>query len=433
MFALYHGHHPERCYRQSASECHNGRPTDSANTVILVGSWQCGTGAGGGGCTRGHERISAEYIESSAEKTAQAKREDAENRAAVIGCENNPGDALIQEGSAPRYLYECLTWGKLGEECSEYPAICREAMYSESQATTKWEERVAQACHAVGDIVSQHTRKQNGVLEYECTAEEGSANVAWVSFAVYAARRIRRMDRPGAGIPSCITLSIGCQERACGDVTRLVNAAMLALILLGLVAPALAQAESLEISQGPEPTPGRAREHQGLGRGGWASQALRVREYLWRVFVLRLSTTEARPLANGTTLSGGSFENSYSYTPTEVQTYTLCAYLDENEFATPDVSATSSFTAMMPSASAAIEIAGKLTQEIPMKIKVSGTTEVARKLYVFVNTFGGCSSSPQYDGGSPLANGTSIQCRRLQRRILLHPDRDSDLHRLRLC
>ena len=34
-----------------------------------------------------------------------------------------------------------------------------------------------------------------------------------------------------------------------------------------------------------------------------------------------------------------------------------------------------------------------------MSIKVSGTTEVARKLYVFVNSFGGVLS-PEFDGGS---------------------------------
>jgi hypothetical protein len=199
MFALYHGHHSERCYRDVASECHNGRPTDGANTVILVGSWQCGTGAGGGSCTRGRERISATYIESSAEKTAQAKREDAENKTTVTECENNPGDALIQEGSAPRYIYECLTWGKLGNECAKYPAICREAMYSESQATTKWEERVAQACHAVGAIASQHTRKQNGALEYECIAQEASTIVAWVSLPYMPPEEYAEWTGPGQG------------------------------------------------------------------------------------------------------------------------------------------------------------------------------------------------------------------------------------------
>ena len=211
MFALYHGHHSERCYRDVASECHNGRPTDGANTVILVGSWQCGTGAGGGGCTRGRERISATYIESSVEKTAQAKREDAENKVSVIQCENNPGDALIQEGSAPRYIYECLTWGKLGDECAEYPAICREGMYSESQATTKWEERVTQACHAVGDIVSGNTRRQNGTLEYECIAEEGSTSVAWVSLPYMPPEEYAEWTGPGRD-NSCFAQSTQGQE-----------------------------------------------------------------------------------------------------------------------------------------------------------------------------------------------------------------------------
>jgi hypothetical protein len=197
MFALYHGHHPERCYRDDASECHNGRPTDGANTVILVGSWQCGTGAGGGGCTRGRERISAAYIESSAEKTAQAKREDAENRATVIECENNPHLVLMQEGSPPRYLYECTSEQKLSEECSE--GVCRQPMYQENEALTKWEARVMQACRAVGDIVSQHTRRQNDTLEYECIAEENSTSVAWVSLPYMAPEEYAGWTGPGQG------------------------------------------------------------------------------------------------------------------------------------------------------------------------------------------------------------------------------------------
>jgi hypothetical protein len=197
MYALYHGHHPERCYRQNASECRNGRPTDRANTVILVGSWQCGTGAGGGGCTRGHERISAAYIESSAEKTAQAKREDAENKATAIECENNPHLVLMQEGSPPRYLYECLSEQKLAEECGE--GVCRQPMYQESEALTKWEERVAEACRAVGDIGSQHTRRPAGVLEYECVAGEGSTSVAWVSLPYMPPEEYARWAGPGQG------------------------------------------------------------------------------------------------------------------------------------------------------------------------------------------------------------------------------------------
>jgi hypothetical protein len=174
-----------------------------------------------------------------------------------------------------------------------------------------------------------------------------------------------------------------------------------------LVSPALAQAESLEISPGAEPT-------QDVPLSIKVSGVADGHHALW-VFVDTSGGCGATPeydfgssLASGTVLSAGSFEKTYSYTPTGMQSYTLCAYLDENEFASPDVTAESSFTAAMPAASAAIEIKGQLTQDIPMKIKVAGTTEVARHLYVLVNTSGGCGATPEYDFGSSLASGTSI-------------------------
>ena len=184
-------------------------------------------------------------------------------------------------------------------------------------------------------------------------------------------------------------------------------AATFAVALLGLIAPAFAQAESIEISPSAEPT-------QDVPVSIKVSGVVEGNHKLW-AFVNTYGSCSSTPayddgssLAIGTALSAGSFEKTYSYTPTGVQSYTLCAYLDENEFASPDVTAESSFTAAMPAASAAIEISGNLTQDIPMKIKVAGTTEVARHLYVFVNTYGGCSSTPAYDDGSPLASGTSI-------------------------
>ena len=199
-------------------------------------------------------------------------------------------------------------------------------------------------------------------------------------------------------------------ESGWGSALRLRIVLLVGLLTLGfasLASPSLAQAESLEISPGAGPT-------QDVSLSIKVSGVADGHHKLW-VFVNTFGGCSSTPefdggssLANGTTLSSGSFEKTYSYTPTSVQSYTLCAYLDENEFASPDITATSSFTAAMPAASAAIEVSGKLTQNIPMKIKVAGTTEVARRLYVFVNTFGGCSSTPEFDGGSSLANGTSI-------------------------
>jgi hypothetical protein len=184
-------------------------------------------------------------------------------------------------------------------------------------------------------------------------------------------------------------------------------AGLFALGLLSFAVPSLAQAESLEISESAEPT-------QDVPVSIKVSGIADGHHNLY-VFVNTYGGCSATPrydggstLAIGTVLSAGSFEKTYSYTPTGVQKYTVCAYLDENEFASPAVTAESGFEAATPAASAVIEISGKLTQGIPMKIKVAGTTEVARQLYVFVNTYGGCSATPRYDGGAALADGTSI-------------------------
>lgn len=178
MWSLYHRRHREVCYRNDSS-CRNGRPTDRANTVILVGVWRCGTGAGGGGCTHGRERISTAYLESAEEKVARVRREAAENKKSVLACENNPHLALVQEGDASKYIYECLPTAKLAEECGQN--FCREPMYGESDGWSKWEGRVREACRAVGGVPYSHTRLEAGVLEYACATEEGATTFTWVS------------------------------------------------------------------------------------------------------------------------------------------------------------------------------------------------------------------------------------------------------------
>jgi hypothetical protein len=184
MAALYRGHHREVCFRSEASDCRNGRPTDRANTVILVGSWRCGTGAGGGSCSRPKERISAFYIESAAEKRSRAKREAEENHATVTRCENSSHMVLMQEGSAPNYIYECISEEKLAEECEN--GVCREPMYSQAEAERKWAARVAEACQAIGDQATGATRAAAGIKEYECAPAEGSGARVWVSLAYLA-------------------------------------------------------------------------------------------------------------------------------------------------------------------------------------------------------------------------------------------------------
>ncbi len=177
MRSLYTRRHRLHCFRTN-EQCRNGQPTDGANTVVYIAGWHCGTGAGGGGCSRGpHNAIAGEFVETSAEKHTRTEREAAENRKTVLECENNPELVLMQEGASGHYIYECLSEQTLVSECSR--GVCRQPMYEEYEGRAIWTERVAEACHAVnGAMVANETREHNGVVEYECEVGESRA---WVS------------------------------------------------------------------------------------------------------------------------------------------------------------------------------------------------------------------------------------------------------------
>ncbi len=179
---------------------------------------------------------------------------------------------------------------------------------------------------------------------------------------------------------------------------------------LGLVTPALAQAESVEVSVGPSPT-------QDIPLNIVASGVASGGTHRLYVYVGRGTTCGAFPdfnggstvLAGGQALSAGAYEKTFSYTPTEVGTYTVCAYLDESEFGTPDAMANTSFTAQMPSAAVSIEVSPGATQELPITVTVSGETQVARKLYVYAGRGNTCGAFPDFNGGTTeLAAGQAI-------------------------
>ncbi len=184
------------------------------------------------------------------------------------------------------------------------------------------------------------------------------------------------------------------------------------ILVLGLMAgaaPSSAQAESIEISHGANPTQDIALSISVSG----------VADGHHRLYVVVHASGEAcatypdfetgTHLASGESVSSGSFSKEYSFTPPQPGTYTICAYLDEQEYDTPDVTTTGSFTAVMPTASVSVEVSGELTQEVPMKVRVSGTTEVARKLYVVVHASGeACATYPDFETGTHLASGESL-------------------------
>jgi hypothetical protein len=186
-------------------------------------------------------------------------------------------------------------------------------------------------------------------------------------------------------------------------------AGALIVLALGLATPALAQAESIEISHGANPTQDVALNITVSGTADGHHKLYVIVNTYGDSCATYPDFESGTHLAYGTTLSSGSYSKEYSYTPTQVGTYTICAYLDETESETPDVSSTESFTAAMPNGSASIEVSANPTQNVPLKIKVSGSSEVSRDLYVIVNTYGdSCATYPDFESGMHLAYGESL-------------------------
>jgi hypothetical protein len=104
--------------------------------------------------------------------------------------------------------------------------------------------------------------------------------------------------------------------------------------------------------------------------------------------------------SGGEELNEGSFEKSYEYTPASIGSYSVCAYISETEVAVPDATAEESFEVARPTGSASIAVSASPTQDRPVTITVSGETEVARKLFVYIDDAGhGCEAEPADESG----------------------------------
>ena len=181
MKAVYDKPNRAYCYRTGPEECPNGRPSDLANTEYHLSGWRCATGAGGGGCSKGGKQISGEFVETTAEKRALERKSKLLSEHAVLRCEASPESFLIQVGSFGEYGYECVTDEQWRHECAKHD--CRHSLYSESQATQKWEERVKELCGPEDVYVPEEERKHGAYTEYECgkpTAQAGVyENLTW--------------------------------------------------------------------------------------------------------------------------------------------------------------------------------------------------------------------------------------------------------------
>lgn len=103
---------------------------------------------------------------------------------------------------------------------------------------------------------------------------------------------------------------------------------------IALTAPTLAQAESIEVSHGANPTQDIALSISASGvADGKHKLYVYVRESAYY-------TCESTPganyggtdLANGVAVSAGAFSGEYSYTPTQTNTYTVCVYVDDSSY-----------------------------------------------------------------------------------------------------
>jgi hypothetical protein len=83
--------------------------------------------------------------------------------------------------------------------------------------------------------------------------------------------------------------------------------------------------------------------------------------------------------------SGGSFSHSPTYTPTSSGTYTVCGYVAESMYATPDATKRVTFAVRRPTATLSLSPSADAVEETGMSVEVRGTTEgPARSVYVDV-------------------------------------------------
>jgi hypothetical protein len=92
-----------------------------------------------------------------------------------------------------------------------------------------------------------------------------------------------------------------------------------------------------------------------------------------------------------------SFTFSDTFTPATATAYRTCAYVASSASAAPDASATELFTVRRPTGTLAISFSGDPTEDTPVTVTTSGTTEVSRLLFVFAEQNGTTCASTAFE------------------------------------
>lgn len=188
----------------------------------------------------------------------------------------------------------------------------------------------------------------------------------------------------------------------CKLVALLVGALM--VIAVGLASPALAQAESIEVSYSANPTQDVALH---VYVSGVADGAHKLYVYVKEgegecpSSLTPLSFYEGTALVEGEALGTGAFSKEYAYTPSAAHTYTICAYLVANYYETVDALGYAHFTAGRPYGSLSVALSSTTTENSPITIKISGSSEAALNLYWYVQMSDECSPTPPSQAGLP--------------------------------
>lgn len=185
-------------------------------------------------------------------------------------------------------------------------------------------------------------------------------------------------------------------------VALLVGALM--VIAVGLASPALAQAESIEVSYSANPTQDIALH---VYVSGVADGAHKLYVYVKEgegecpSSLTPLSFYEGTALVEGETLGAGAFSKEYAYTPPAARAYTICAYLDASYYETVDALGYAHFTAGRPYGSLSVTLGATTTENSPVTITISGSSEASLNLYWYVQRSSECSSTPPSQAGLP--------------------------------
>ncbi len=196
--------------------------------------------------------------------------------------------------------------------------------------------------------------------------------------------------------------------------------AVLALLFVAAT-PAVAQSATLSVAFSPDPTEDIAVTVTASGTADVSA----------RLYVFAIAGSSACPstasglsiayeLSGGGPWSGGgdavaagAFSRSYTYKPSDATAYRVCAYLAATPTLPPQASGTGLLMPREPVAEVAVAESSDATEEEAVTYTVTGSTEVARRLYVFATqSSSGCparvwdmSVAYELSGGGPWSGG----------------------------